>query len=86
MKHFIIYLKIQTGEYEKTITTLQQGENEQDATVKAMLCQCHCALEEGADWLVFGEELEDLYGEFIYTVYDCEEVPQEEANILKKYL
>ncbi len=83
---FLVTLKIQTGEYEKTTHTLvKHAVTEESAATQALLAECHCNLDDGAEWLEKGQQIEDLHGEMIYTLYDCKPVTEQELPTLEKF-
>tara|TARA_B100001059_G_C17517115_1_gene418839 strand:+ start:350 stop:625 length:276 start_codon:yes stop_codon:yes gene_type:complete len=86
MPAFLIVKQIQSGEYEKITTTLVCADSEQQACEGALLGECHSGLGEGADWLEEGQQIEDLYGEFIYTLYSVKLVPDKDLEVLSKYM
>lgn len=86
MKHFIVTIKIQSGEYEKTAITLVQELNEDLAIKSALLGQCHGDPEEGGAYWEDDQTIDDMFGTFLYTIHDCKEVPPEEVPTLQKYL
>lgn len=86
MKHFLVTLQIQCGDYQKHATTLQAAHSEDQAMKSALIGQCHGDIEEGS--AIWDDEftIEDVGGEFFYTVDSCEEVEPLHVHILKKYM
>lgn len=82
---FLVKYKIQVGEYEKMGTALIKSTCEDEAAKEALLGECHNGLDEGAEWLEEGQQIEDAYGEMIYTVRECKPVTAEQFEILKLF-
>ena len=85
MKHFLVTLQIQCGDYQKQATTLQAAHSEDQAMKSALIGQCHGDVEEGSS--IWDDEftIQDV-GEFYYAVDSCEEVAPFHVNILKQSL
>jgi hypothetical protein len=83
MKHYLVKLDIQAGEFEKQAIHLVQAENRDAAVMQAMEDEAHDDLEYND----ICEFWEDGCGEFAYrasNVYLIEDVG--ELAVLKKYL
>ncbi len=84
---YVVTLKLRIGDYEKTSTDLIINPSKEEAEIQALLEQCHCELGDGAEWLGDDfQQIEDFYGEMIYTVKGIKSVTGEELEILKKFL
>ena len=79
MKTFLVELKIQAGEYEKSCLKLENAETKEEAGKMAILGECHGEPE----WTDTGAA--DLGWEFHYSVYNCKEVLPEHVSILESY-
>jgi hypothetical protein len=84
MKNFIIKIEIQSGESQKSCTTLVCGINKEEAKKSALLDECHGKIGENAEWTSSG--ISDLGDEFHYSIYSCVEVKEEHVDVLKLYL
>ncbi len=85
MKFYAVKLKIRSGEYEKSATTLRHAESENEACALALLGECHGSLEDGtAEWVDGG--ISDMNWEFYYSVISCQVLTPEDAMVLQKYL
>jgi hypothetical protein len=81
MKTFLVSLKIQAGEYEKSSSCLVSANTEALAVDYAIYLEAHDP--DTLDWDDNGAS--DLGWEFYYTGSGTKEVPAEEAQILAKY-
>jgi hypothetical protein len=82
---YYIETKIQTGEYEKTSTTLVAADTKKEAQEKALLGECHGSLENKSIEFTGDDAVEDMGGEFIYSIYTCIKVDEEDVETLRKY-
>ncbi len=83
MKFYYIDVKIISGEYELTNSTLREADNEEEAKRSALLGECHW--DEGyVQWADGG--VYDCGGEFHYSVRTCKEVTPEDAEVMAKYM
>lgn len=83
MPKFVIYLKIQAGEYEKSSRTLVDAISKEEAEKTALLGECHGSIGSSSEWTEKG--IADLNWEFHYSVNSCKEVAEEHVDILCAY-
>tara|TARA_A100001391_G_scaffold6656_1_gene4280 strand:+ start:450 stop:728 length:279 start_codon:yes stop_codon:yes gene_type:complete len=81
----LVDVNIQIGEYEKQTSTLILCSDENEAMKRALLAEAHCSVDDGAMFLS-DNQLEDCYGEMIYTVDKVKEVTESEFEVLKKFM
>ncbi len=80
INHYMVELKLQIGEYEKTAKTLVVASNETDAGKYALALECHGNAE-----LIDGNEASDMGGEMLYSVSKVTKLPKSHVNVLKKH-
>ena len=85
MNTYLVKLKLQIGEYEKSSVSLVDAATSSIAIEQALQGECHGAIEDGtAHWSDGG--IFDLGGEFHYSVSSCELVNAEHVAVMKNYL
>ena len=83
-RHFFVKLKLIIGEFEKSSVDLVTVESEEDVERAALLGEAHHDIDDGA---YFGDGgLYDDFGGMHYKVVACQEVTDQEAAVLSKYL
>ena len=86
MPSYFVMLQVQNGNYEKITKHLVNSSSEDEAAKEALINECHHSLDEGADWLEEGQQIEDAYGEMIYTLHSVEPVNSYEYVTLNKFM
>ena len=85
-KTYLVDVKLNIGEYEKSSRHLVDAENENKALEFALLGECHNNLGEGSEWTDDDkDQIEDDFGGMIYSAYSVKEISEEDAETLKKY-
>ena len=88
--YFFITLRMFLGEIEKYHHGVYKAENEEEARKSALIGECHfhCSEEEAEE--AYEEDKDDNQiwdgGMYIYRIYGCDEVPEEDIPVLKKHL
>ena len=83
MKHYIVKLTLIMGDIEKGTIQLVNAETREEAGTHALKMECH----EDPDFSEF-PDLQSCWdmGENIYKVYSCQQLDQNEYEVLKRYL
>lgn len=81
MKHYLVKVQVQAGEYQKVVTKLVEAESKNEACNIALLNECH---SDNPEWHDGG--IIDMGWEFYYTILSIKEVEIEHVEVLKKYL
>ncbi|MFT6903884.1 MAG: hypothetical protein ACJAS1_000529 [Oleiphilaceae bacterium] len=84
MKTYIAKIKIESGGYEKDNRLLISANDPEEAGKTALLEECHCEIGDGAEWDEFGR-IEDVSGDFRYSLHSCIEVAPEHVDFVKAY-
>lgn len=89
-KHWCVTLQMYSGEVEKYSVGIQQAGNARLAGERAIRDEMHSDFGrdgEGGEWTDKDKQsAEDLNGEWIYEVYRCEPLTEEEYNVLRKFI
>lgn len=82
-KAYMVTLEMQIGEYSKDSKHLVEAYDEDEAEKAAYASEQH---EDDAEWDEDLQAFVDCNGEMIYRVVEVNEVPWEDAVVLRKYL
>ena len=82
---YLIKLKLQIGEYEKSSVHLVESEHSTLAVEAALKNECHHDIGEGAEFMEI-DQMEDAHGEMVYRLYSMHKVDPEDVDTLRKYL
>lgn len=85
MNDYIVKLRIQTCGFEKNTTKIVYATNEENARRDALISECHGDIDDGtAEW--DGDTINDMCGEFIYSVLSVIKVDDKDLLLIRKYL
>ncbi|MFA0356885.1 hypothetical protein AB4525_08200 [Vibrio breoganii] len=82
MSYFLVKVCIYTGEYEKSSTSFVKADNQKDAADTAIYGESHSP--ESLDWS--NQVVEDMGGEFLYSIKSIIEVQPCDVDALERYL
>lgn len=82
MKKFIVTLLLNLGGFEKYSLTFVCAKNENKAVELALELECHGDFAFSKN----KNSITDLANDFEYFVHSCKEIPENEVEILEKYL
>lgn len=88
MNTYLVRINIQTGEYQKIVTTLVDAKTQQEAGKLALENECHADIGEPDSAGTFWHEggIVDLSWEFYYTLKNIKQIQPEYVEVFREYL